>query len=167
MPLRHNNYYLFHLPFLSLFLSVDRQWTYQTCKEFAYFQTTSSHHQPFGKLVTIDLFTLACQRVFDIDLFSVQNNVQETNLYYGAKKISKSVTNIVFPNGSIDPWHALGVTKDISETLTSIYIQGTAHCANMYPATAKDPAALVAARIAISDVISGWLNSGRLSPKSL
>ena len=113
----------------------------------------------------MDLFTLACQRVFDIDPFTVQNNVQETNLYYGGTKISKSVTNIVFPNGSIDPWHALGVTMNISDTLTAIYIQGTAHCANMYPATAKDPAALVDARNAISNTISGWLNSG-LSPKS-
>ena len=114
----------------------------------------------------MDLFTLACQRVFNINPFTVQSNVLETNSYYGGKNISKSVTNIVFPNGSIDPWHALGVTANISETLTSIYIQGTAHCANMYPPSDQDPAALVAARNAITDAISGWLNPG-LSPKSL
>ena len=31
---------------------------------------------------------------------------------------------IVFPNGSIDPWHALGITKDVSATEQAIFIKG-------------------------------------------
>ncbi len=38
---------------------------------------------------------------------------------YGLK-----VTRVVFPNGSIDPWHALGVTKDLSKEAPALYING-------------------------------------------
>ena len=31
---------------------------------------------------------------------------------------------MVFPNGSIDPWHALGIVKDLSPDATAIFIQG-------------------------------------------
>ncbi len=40
---------------------------------------------------------------------------------YGLK-----VTRVIFPNGSIDPWHALGVTKDLSPEATALYINGNA-----------------------------------------
>lgn len=35
-----------------------------------------------------------------------------------------SVNQIVFPNGSIDPWHALGITKDVSATEQAVFIEG-------------------------------------------
>ncbi len=38
---------------------------------------------------------------------------------YGLK-----VTRVLFPNGSIDPWHALGVTKDLSSEARALYIKG-------------------------------------------
>ena len=31
-----------------------RQWTWQTCTEFGYYQTTDSHNQPFGSHVSLD-----------------------------------------------------------------------------------------------------------------
>ncbi len=34
---------------------------------------------------------------------------------------------IVFPNGSIDPWHALGVVTDVTSEEQAIFIEGTAH----------------------------------------
>jgi hypothetical protein len=41
--------------------------------------------------------------------------------------LSVGGTNIVFPNGNIDPWHALSVVHNISASVTAIYIHGTAH----------------------------------------
>lgn len=52
----------------------------------------------------------------------ISANIKDTNQYYGGRNIS--VTKVVFPNGSIDPWHAMGVTKDISSEATAIYIDG-------------------------------------------
>lgn len=34
------------------------------------------------------------------------------------------VTQVVFPNGAIDPWHALGVTTNLSSNALAIYIDG-------------------------------------------
>lgn len=81
--------------------------------------------------------------------------VAKTNNFYGGKNVTG--TSIVFPNGSIDPWHALGITEDLSSTQRAIFIQGTAHCANMYPAMNSDPAELTWARAAISNQIGEWL----------
>lgn len=52
----------------------------------------------------------------------IYQNVQDTNRYYGGRKID--VTKVVFPNGKIDPWHAMGVTEDISSEATAIFIDG-------------------------------------------
>ena len=142
-----------------LFGLTDRQWFYQTCTEFGYFLTTDSDKQPFGNLISLEMSTKACQVLFDIDASTVAKNVDQTNSMYGGKEIGESVTNIVFPNGSIDPWHALGVTESISDSLVAIFINGTAHCANMYPESPNDPPQLVKAREQISAMIKVWLTS--------
>ena len=99
-----------------------------------------------------------CELIFNISSDSVAASVAATNDYYGGKDIPKNVTNIVFPNGSIDPWHALGVTESISESLIAIFIKGTAHCANMYPPRDSDPPALTVAREMITQQIGRWLS---------
>jgi hypothetical protein len=57
-----------------------------------------------------------------MDCTFIDANIKDTNQYYGGRNIS--VTKVVFPNGSIDPWHAMGVTDDISPDATAIYIDG-------------------------------------------
>ena len=37
------------IPFV-FFLPLGRQWMYQTCTEFGFYQTSDSANQPFGKL---------------------------------------------------------------------------------------------------------------------
>ncbi len=56
------------------------------------------------------------------------------------------ITPFVLYQGSIDPWHALSVLEDLSDTETAIYIPGTAHCANMHSDESQDPQALRKAR---------------------
>ena len=136
----------------------ERQWNYQKCTEFGYFKTTDSIKQPFGHFLSLDYYMKRCELIFNISSDSVTASVAATNAYYGGKDIPKNVTNIVFPNGSIDPWHALGVTENISESLIAIFIKGTAHCANMYPPKDSDLPELIAAREMITQQIGLWLN---------
>ena len=68
-------------------------------------------------------------------------------------------TNIVFPNGSIDQWHALSVTSDLSDTVKAVFIDGTAHCANMYPPSDHDLKELVMARTEISMAVQAWITT--------
>jgi hypothetical protein len=70
-------------------------------------------------------------------------------------------TNIAFPSGTIDPWHALGVTNYTAPlpqaTEQSVYIEGTAHCADLYAPANSDPATLTYAREVIAGLVNKWL----------
>lgn len=37
--------------------------------------------------------------------------------------LAMAVTNVVFVHGSLDPWHALGITEDLSPSAPAILIQ--------------------------------------------
>lgn len=134
-----------------------RQWIYQTCTEFGFYQTSDSHAQPFGKLFPLKFFIQQCMDIFDpqFNATNIQNGIDQTNTNYGGYGIASS--KIIFPNGSIDPWHALGIIKDVTSSEQAVFIEGTAHCANMYPASPSDPPQLVAARQTIQDQLKAWL----------
>ncbi|KAK3095371.1 hypothetical protein FSP39_013868 [Pinctada imbricata] len=136
-----------------------RQWTYQTCTEFGFFQTSGlNDKQPFGNFFAEDFFTLQCTDIFGENFNEklIQRGINRTNTNYGGYGIK--ITKVIFPNGSIDPWHALGVTKDLSPDAVAVYINGTAHCANMYPSLPSDPPSLVQARETIQKYIGQWLS---------
>ena len=134
-----------------------RQWIYQTCTEFGYYQTTDSAKQPFGDLITLASQLKTCSEVYGLSPDSVNSAVIATNKHYGGRvNIPRNATNIVFPNGSIDPWHALGVLESTG-SLVAVFINGTAHCANMYPPSPKDLPGLVKARAIITATIQEWL----------
>lgn len=135
--------------------SSARQWYYQTCTEFGYFQTTHSPNQPFGDLISIVSYTDVCSQVFNVTLSEIEMSILATNEHYGGRTINGS--NIVFPNGSIDPWHELSIVTDLSPSLLSFYIHGTAHCANMYPPSPQDPKELTQARMNITSAVGTWL----------
>ncbi|XP_022286435.2 putative serine protease K12H4.7 [Crassostrea virginica] len=137
-----------------------RQWTYQTCTEFGFFQTSDlGDVQPFGNFFNLNFAIQQCVDVFGTKFNQdlIQQGINRTNTNYGG--FGMKATKIVFPNGSIDPWHFLGFIKDLSYESPAIYIQGTAHCANMYPASDDDLPQLVEARATIEKLIGTWLKS--------
>ncbi|XP_067850839.1 thymus-specific serine protease [Heptranchias perlo] len=130
----------------------SRQWAYQSCAEFGYYQTTDSLLQPFSG------FPLSYKLQQCTDLFGpafndtvIADAVQHTNENYGGINIKGS--RIVFPNGSMDPWHILSITKSHK----AIYIQGSAHCADMYPDRQDDLPQLVKARKEIFHRLKTWV----------
>jgi hypothetical protein len=134
-----------------------RQWYFQTCNEFGYYQTTDSHHQPFHswRLLDLKFYTDVCVEVFEFD---VPPQISWTNDNYGDRAIG--ATNIAFSSGTIDPWHALGVTNSTGTNVASevpIYIEGTAHCADLYAASWDDPPSLTNARSTIDALVAQWL----------
>lgn len=53
----------------------------------------------------------------------MENAVNRTNIFYGALDIN--VGNIIFVNGSVDPYHSVGITKaDSDKPYVVIYIEG-------------------------------------------
>ncbi|XP_071951761.1 putative serine protease F56F10.1 [Antedon mediterranea] len=134
-----------------------RQWVYQTCSEFAFFQSTDSKQQPFGQHFPVTFSIQLCQDIFgkQFNRSTIEENVKRTNTNYGGYGIQ--VSEIVFPNGSIDPWHYLGITTSIGDDAKAVFINGTAHCANMYPATAQDLPQLIQARKTIQSNLQQWI----------
>lgn len=81
-----------------------RQWTYQTCSEFAWYQTSTSVNQIFGTKYPVDYFFRICNDFYN-NSFSeeiVAYNVRRTNIRFGG--FYPSLTNVVFTNGDLDPW---------------------------------------------------------------
>ena len=80
------------------------QWTYQTCVEFGFYQTTDSDEQPFGRTIPIDFFVKKCKDIFG-DQFNqdlLNESVYNTNVNYGGYNYAGS--RVVFVNGEVDPW---------------------------------------------------------------
>lgn len=75
-----------------------RQWTYQTCVEFGFFQSTDSSMQPFGQTVPVEFYVQQCQDIFgekfNQDLLN--EAVEDTNTYYGGYSYEGS--RVVFGN---------------------------------------------------------------------
>uniref|UniRef100_A0A668A8S4 Serine protease 59, putative n=1 Tax=Myripristis murdjan TaxID=586833 RepID=A0A668A8S4_9TELE len=131
-----------------------RQWVYQTCTEFGFYQSTDSPNQPF-KGFPLPYQIKQCADFYSVSAETLAEAVAQTNECYGGYDIHS--TRIVFPNGSIDPWHALGITHDITPDLPAVFIKGTAHCANMYPARSQDPPQLALARDHVFLLLQQWL----------
>ena len=113
-----------------------RQWTWQCCTQFSYWQDCDAASQcPLSKaFMTLDSNTQQCQDAFGPQI-SRALNAQRTafsNAYTGGAAIQSQ--NIVFVNGNVDPWHALSVcnaTEENGPRVSSVLIDGTAHCRNM------------------------------------
>eukprot|EP01034_Spumella_vulgaris_P024824 gene24824-31211_t len=139
--------------------NMARPWTYQTCNEFGYFQTTDSKNQPFHSWswLSLDFSRQICAAAFDG--WTADPQVGWINQNYGDLHIAG--TNIVFATGSTDPWHALAVnnaTAALSESSeTKVYIDSTAHCMDLYAPKSSDSAALTFARQVIHDNVDKWL----------
>lgn len=105
-------------------LSLGRQWFYQTCTEFGFFQSSSYKPQVFGKDFPVEFFIKQCMDVFGPKYNGnfIYKAADQTNAMYGGLEID--VTNVVFVHGSIDPWHALGITKTLNQGAPAIYING-------------------------------------------
>ncbi|XP_062571736.1 thymus-specific serine protease-like [Saccostrea cucullata] len=134
-----------------------RQWIWQTCSQFGYYQTCEDGTScPFSRLLTLESNLIICKDVYKISENMVPKFVQFTNDYYGANH--PKGTRIIFVNGSIDPWHFLSVLKsDQVSGEVAVYINGTAHCADMSTHKSTDPESLKEARLMIQKEIESWL----------
>jgi len=134
-----------------------RSWMYQTCVEYGYYQTVESSDVPFSKLIDLNYFLGMCNDVYGIPKSSPAISVDYTNSYYGGRDVRSN--KIVFLNGSVDPWHALGLISDTPkpECMPVIYIKGTAHCADLYGSSPHDLDSLTNARIQAWKSVDKWL----------
>lgn len=143
-----------------------RQWYYQTCTQFGYYQTCDKNTScVFSKHEALFENLNMCQDVFDISAAEIYKRVAFTNAYYGGR--TPKGTRIVFVNGSIDPWHSLSVLSNQGESELAIFIPGTSHCENMDADRSTDPPSLRWARKEVSTIVGKWLKAEKVNPSQL
>jgi len=80
---------------------------------------------------------------------------------YGGKNQTKDfakLSNVLFSNGVIDPWHSGGVLTAPNPNVVSLYIEDSAHHLDLRSPNAADPASVTAARETEMATIAGWID---------
>ncbi|KAI1710893.1 serine carboxypeptidase s28 domain-containing protein [Ditylenchus destructor] len=142
-----------------------RSWYWQMCTEFGYFQTVGGNGA-FGNIsLPLEYLADSCADIFGpaFNKSSIELAVARTNRIYGGAD-QYNGTNVIFTHGSEDPWQALSVHPSSNGSYTSIYIEGTSHCRDLYPPTPADPASLRWARHVIDMELGKWIADPNSSP---
>ncbi|XP_058490737.1 thymus-specific serine protease [Solea solea] len=137
-----------------------RQWTYQTCTEFGFYQTCEDNTCPFSGMLTLQTSTQLCTLLFGISQHSLPAHISFTNTYYGGD--TPHTHRVLYVNGGGDPWRALSVVHGRSEGEEedqSIFIEDTAHCADMMSPRVTDRGSLKRARQEIEKHVAWWLEA--------
>lgn len=119
-----------------------RQWFYQSCTEFGYWQNVNPDPalQTRSLRINENYHRGVCKRLFNLNQFA---DVAKTNASY-FEPIQKTSSNILFTNGSEDPWLNLSV-NDINGNNTNLnnkafVIMGAAHCDDLGQSKKSVPA---------------------------
>lgn len=139
--------------------SIMREWFYQTCTEYGYYQTTNSKESIFGSLFPLKFFVKLCVDLYG-DYYNseyLESRIRRTNLIYGGSQ--PHLSNVIFTNGDIDPWHALSVLEDLNETTKAILIKDSSHCRDLYSDEPTDSPDLIRVRKILRADISKWITS--------
>ena len=83
-----------------------RQWTYQYCNEFGFYQTPNDETPMRSETLVEAFWPDYCQRIFGKEMDA---STDATNQHYGGLNIRGD--NIFFLNGSEDPWQFAAMTE--------------------------------------------------------
>jgi pimeloyl-ACP methyl ester carboxylesterase len=97
-----------------------------------------------------------CVQQWDIPL-----RLNWSRIHWGGFDSFKWGSNIIFSNGLIDPWHALGVLESPNEksSVIAIVIPESAHHADLRGPDPADPIYLTKARAKEAAIIGSWLDN--------
>jgi len=132
-------------------------WGYQTCTEFAFYQTCEVGSQcPFTQgLILLDDFLSECRDSWGISEDKVISNVNYTNQYYGG--LNPAGTRVLFTSGEVDPWQALSIRTAPNPQLAAFTVMGASHHFWTHPSLPSDQKSVVQARGTIWSQVSAWL----------
>lgn len=137
-----------------------RQWYYQSCTEYGYWQNANQDPalSTRSALINLDYHRKACERLYGLHQPADTASLNNT-LYYPL--MDELVSNIYFTNGSNDPWSTLSLTEDngnaINAKLTYHMIEGAAHCDDLHTPTAGDSESLIKSREIMDSLLTEWL----------
>jgi len=137
-----------------------RQWFYQSCTEYGYWQN-AYHDEALSsrsQLINAEYHNNLCKRLYGIEKPLDESHINE--MFY-APLLEKTTSAIFFPNGSRDPWMNLSIAKelgnDTNPNTVAVTIEGAAHCDDLRGPKGSDSAALKGARATFLDLAKLWL----------
>jgi pimeloyl-ACP methyl ester carboxylesterase len=141
-----------------------RQWLYQSCTEFGYFQ--NAYHDPAqstrSALINPAFHRRVCQELFGTPPLDVSKVMHS---YYEPLLNPALANHILFTNGSIDPWAMLSINAGQGNTTNpntaSFMIQGSAHCDDLGAPSLGDSSSLKQARALFRGMVSQWVKPGQ------
>ncbi|EDW14838.2 LOW QUALITY PROTEIN: uncharacterized protein Dmoj_GI23098 [Drosophila mojavensis] len=130
-----------------------RQWIYQTCNEYGWYQTSSSSMQPFGTKFPLALFTTMCADLYGPQFGEsfIEDRAAETNEYFGG--LTPEVENVYFSHGQLDPWRAMGIQDEKQATI----IPEHAHCKDFGSISNDDTPEMRASKERVAELVREWL----------
>jgi pimeloyl-ACP methyl ester carboxylesterase len=141
----------------------QRQWLYQSCTEFGFFQ--NAYHDPAYSVRSARINPAyhrhLCERIFGFDQ---PVNTDEINQNFLKAVLQGS--NILLSNGSQDPWSILSIlpgsplASENANLQTYLVDQGS-HCSDLVSPTSHDSASLIQARQTFTDLATSWLGSSQ------
>lgn len=134
-----------------------RQWIYQTCNEFGWYQTSGSKKQPFGSSFPLELYLELCKGIYG-DAFnskSLQSSVKKVNQVY--KGTNTPVKNVYYTNGDLDPWKPMGMLKDRTKFSPADVIPEAAHTMDLYSISLSDSPEMMMVKLRVRLLILEWL----------
>ncbi|XP_026755585.2 putative serine protease K12H4.7 [Galleria mellonella] len=139
----------------------NRAWYFQTCTEYAYFQTAPRSGTIFDPLIWVDVpfYSEVCKRIFDIryDESFTADAIDRVNLIFGGTE--PNVNNTINIHGNIDPWHVLGVyDRDIKASSPTYTIPRASHCFDMQNWLITDTIEMTQTKNTARRIVSSWLS---------
>jgi hypothetical protein len=139
-----------------------RGWMWLSCNEFGWLQTTDDGTGFWGNYqMPLSYYMRMCSDLFNQTFTTngdtIQDHVARSQTYFGIAS-TYNATNVVLPNGELDPWHSLGSYVTIeSQHQTPVLTPGAAHCSDMYPAYANEPVGLKHTRSVVVDQVNYFI----------
>lgn len=128
-------------------------WNYQACTEMTLNTAQNGVDDMFYPLpYNLTAVAEACAASYN----GVVPRPEWVTTHYGGHNINES-TNIVFSQGSLDPWSGGGVLRNISDTLVAVYIEGGAHHLDLRASNPADPQSVKDARAVEKMWIARWV----------
>jgi len=138
-----------------------RQWTYQYCTEFGWFQVPNPDQPMRSNRIGPDYWLPFCSEVFG-------KNMSEPNIQHYLdtyKGLDLNAKNLILVNNIEDPWQYAGMRKlkdptGLQKNMRAVLIdcQDCGHCQELYnPDEIKDQLPLVLARQKIAAQVLAWL----------
>lgn len=137
-----------------------RQWFYQTCTEYGYFQPATQDKARSTRSSYIDLsyYKNICRRLFNIE---ESPDTTSHNINYYQPLFNASTSRIFFTNGSVDPWSLLSLAESngnaTNKNLIYLTMEGASHCADVSNPSFFDSKAVKLARSQLDGLVDAWL----------